>query len=167
MSDSVSNCFPCRKLIATHPDNYEYHDGLRASLRLESAASSTAAADSAALTAVYAALAAEHPESSACRRIPLDFLTGDAFAAAAEAHMRRFVCRGIPSLFADLRPLLADAGKAAALWAILEKLRVRRPNNCNVFQHLCCFGSVSTLCWYPEPVCRPADAAGGRGQGKL
>jgi peptide alpha-N-acetyltransferase len=57
------------------------------------------------LTQLYAQLAADYPRSSACRRIPLDFLRGAAFEAAADAYVRRYLLRGIPSLFMDLRPL--------------------------------------------------------------
>ena len=57
------------------------------------------------LTALYQELAAAFPRSSACRRIPLDFLTGPAFTAAADAYVRKYLQRGVPSLFRDLRPL--------------------------------------------------------------
>jgi N-alpha-acetyltransferase 15/16, NatA auxiliary subunit len=57
------------------------------------------------LVTLYGTLAAEFPTSSACRRIPLDFLRGDAFAAAADAYVRKYLTKGVPSLFNDLRPL--------------------------------------------------------------
>lgn len=34
---------------------------------------------------------------------------------AADSYVRRFISRGIPSLFSDLKPLYADSTKAAAL----------------------------------------------------
>ncbi len=58
-----------------------------------------------ALTALYTELAAEHPRSSACARIPLDFLQGEAFLTAADKYVRRFLEVGIPSLFSELKPL--------------------------------------------------------------
>lgn len=109
--------------MAINPDNHRYHFGLLAALRLAPAPAAgptgTAAGptdlvpDFSALTpeqrerlaAVYAELAAQHPHSAACRRLPLDFLEGEAFAAAAEPYVRRYLLKGIPSLFRDLRPL--------------------------------------------------------------
>ncbi|KAF8055089.1 NAA15 [Scenedesmus sp. PABB004] len=78
------------------------------------------AEERAALGALYEGLRADHPKSLACARIPLDFLEGDAFVCAADGYVRRFIERGVPSLFSDLRPLLADPAKAAALLALFE-----------------------------------------------
>ena len=69
---------------------------------------------------LYAALAAEHPKSPAVQRIPLDFTEGADFLAAADAFCRRYVVRGIPSLFSAVRPLYADPAKAAALGKLME-----------------------------------------------
>jgi peptide alpha-N-acetyltransferase len=46
--------------------------------------------------------------------------TGDEFVAAADGYVRRFISRGIPSLFSDLKPLYADAAKADALQGLFE-----------------------------------------------
>ncbi len=59
------------------------------------------------LARVYEELAGSYASSLACRRIPLDFLEGAAFAAAADAYARKFIRKGIPSLFIDLRSLYA------------------------------------------------------------
>lgn len=40
--------------------------------------------------------------------------------AAADAYVRRFIDRGIPSLFSNLKPLYADPAKAQALQALFE-----------------------------------------------
>jgi peptide alpha-N-acetyltransferase len=40
---------------------------------------------------------------------------GDQFTAAANAYCQKFLLRGIPSLFSDLKPLYADTTKAATL----------------------------------------------------
>ena len=42
--------------------------------------------------------------------------------AAAEGYVRRFLQKGIPSLFTDLKSLYADAAKAAALGQLFERL---------------------------------------------
>eukprot|EP00887_Chlorella_sp_A99_P007802 scaffold20.g7802.t1 len=124
-----------RRLLHVNIENYKYHDGLRAALALapvappgggaDAGAPAAAAADAAAaarLAAAYASLQAEFPRSLACRRLPLDFLSGDAFAAAADAYVRRPLSKGVPSLFSDLRPLYADPAKAAALAALFARL---------------------------------------------
>jgi len=65
----------------------------------------------------------QYPKSAACQRIPLDFKVGADFEAAAEQYVQRYVNKGIPSLFADLKPLYADADKAAALGRLFEGMR--------------------------------------------
>lgn len=45
---------------------------------------------------------------------------GSDFAAAADSYVRRYLLRGIPSLFSDLKPLYADSAKAAALQQLFE-----------------------------------------------
>lgn len=48
-----------------------------------------------------------------CSLVCADCLqTGDAFTAAADAYVRRFLQKGIPSLFTDLKSLYANAAKA-------------------------------------------------------
>lgn len=42
--------------------------------------------------------------------------------AAADAYVRRFLQKGIPSLFTDLKSLYADSAKAAALEQLFERL---------------------------------------------
>lgn len=50
----------------------------------------------------------------------LGLQTGDEFIAAADAYVRRFISRGIPSLFSDLKPLYVDTAKAQALQTLFE-----------------------------------------------
>jgi peptide alpha-N-acetyltransferase len=45
---------------------------------------------------------------------------GSDFVAAADSYVRRYLLRGIPSLFSDLKPLYVDAAKAAALQQLFE-----------------------------------------------
>ena len=64
----------CRKLLALNPNNYKYHNGLRAALQLQPDAQGRwTDQQRGLLTALYAELAEQHPSSSAIRRIPLDF----------------------------------------------------------------------------------------------
>lgn len=50
--------------------------------------------------------------------VPLQ--TGAEFVSAADGYVRRFISRGIPSLFSDLKPLYTDPAKADALQALFE-----------------------------------------------
>ena len=77
----------CRKLIGTNPDNYDYHRGLCAALQID--LSAPADADSKAARE-YVSWQELFPKSAACRRIPLDFLAGPAFATAVKAHITRW-----------------------------------------------------------------------------
>jgi peptide alpha-N-acetyltransferase len=45
---------------------------------------------------------------------------GEDFVAAADSYVRRYLLRGIPSLFSDLKPLYADSAKAAALQQLFD-----------------------------------------------
>jgi peptide alpha-N-acetyltransferase len=90
-----------RGLIAINTENYNYHAGLQAALKLPTAAAAAAGNGSAPaaaaangsassgseapglseeqrqrLTAVYVELQEQYPRSSAARRMPLDFLVG-------------------------------------------------------------------------------------------
>ena len=86
----------CRRLISINTENYKYHAGLQAALKLPEAAAvcggasaggeaAAAAAAAAAMTPeqrqrlceVYAELQGQHPHSVAMKRMPLDFLVGD------------------------------------------------------------------------------------------
>jgi peptide alpha-N-acetyltransferase len=111
-----------RGLLALNPDTHEYHDGLRAALGLGGDVAALPDAGVARLADEYAALSVTHPRSSAVRRLPLDFLRGDAFEAAAAAYIRPFLRKGVPALFSDLSPLYGPAGdsaKAASLGRVI------------------------------------------------
>lgn len=63
-----------RVLLRRNPDNYHYHEGLRAAKRLSPDASGAwTAQQRAELTMLYDTLAETNPRSSAAQRIPLDF----------------------------------------------------------------------------------------------
>jgi peptide alpha-N-acetyltransferase len=128
-----------RKLIALLPDNYEYHHGLCAALSLNNSNAPDAPLDAATVSRlrdVYTQLLTEYPDCAACKRIPLDFLRGADFAAAAKERIMYFVSRDIPSLFSDLKPLLRDPEKAEALWGIFENLLEESTSGQAVWLHL-------------------------------
>ncbi|KAG2502223.1 hypothetical protein HYH03_000709 [Edaphochlamys debaryana] len=113
-----------RALLEVNPNNYKMHDGLQEALGLRPDANGELTDEARAqLASVYGELQKQYPRSSACRRIPLDFLIGDNFVAAADAYLRGGLTRGVPSLFVDVRPLLAGPVKRVALQRLVEGYR--------------------------------------------
>ncbi|KAK9808522.1 hypothetical protein WJX73_004343 [Symbiochloris irregularis] len=112
-----------RELLAITPDNYRYHEGLRASMQVPVDSCAPLTGDQRSrLQSLYAELAETFPRSAAVRRIPLDFLEGQDFESAAETHAQHFLRREIPSLFSDIKPLYRDAAKQETLQLLLERL---------------------------------------------
>ena len=78
--------------------------------------------EAAASQALYAELQHTHPRSTVCRRLPLDFARdADHFRVAAKTYLLPPLRKGVPSLFADIKPLYVDRSKAAALGEIFEE----------------------------------------------
>lgn len=95
-----------RKAYFKPPDNLFIYCELQTALLLSPADDGSYTAEQVAqLTQLYIELRDTHPDSAACRRIPLDFTAGADFAAVADEYIRTYVTKGIPSLFSDLRPL--------------------------------------------------------------
>ncbi|MFQ6639059.1 hypothetical protein Gotur_015753, partial [Gossypium turneri] len=67
----------------------------------------------------YRALLAMNPDNY---RIPLDFLQGDKFCAAAANYIKPLLTKGVPSLFSDLSPLYDQPGKADILEQLILEL---------------------------------------------
>ena len=44
------------------------------------------------------------------------------FAAAADSFVRRYLSKGIPSLFIEMKPLYADPAKARALGEVMARI---------------------------------------------
>mmetsp|Transcript_2029 Transcript_2029/g.3159 ORF Transcript_2029/g.3159 Transcript_2029/m.3159 type:complete len:899 (+) Transcript_2029:210-2906(+) len=113
-----------RELLASNPDHYRWHAGLQAALDAQAGADQVlTATQRTTLSTLYADLMAAYPRSTACQRIPLDFLEESAFLAAADRYVRGYIRKGIPSLFMDLRPLYRDSSKAAAIGDLFESYR--------------------------------------------
>jgi len=118
-----------RKLLEINIENNKYHQGLLKTLSMENSADRN---NKARLLEIYRQLQENHPKSTACKRMPLDFLDctthdnnsnneGGGFMTAADAYVRPFLLKGVPSLFSDLKPLYADQQKAAVLNELFEK----------------------------------------------
>lgn len=78
------------------------------------------------LLTAYAELRTAHPRASAPRRLPLALVSADGadgarrFDGMFSAYALPLLRKGVPSLFADIRPLYADAAKAGRIGALLE-----------------------------------------------
>ena len=96
-----------RALLDRNPENRSYYDGLERSLDLsrEDRSSHDALLD------MYRSYADKSERIDAARRIPLDFLQGDAFKTAADHYLRRVFNKGIPSTFANIKALYTDSEK--------------------------------------------------------
>ena len=89
----------CRKLLALNPDNYRYHDGLREALQLQPDASGAwTDQQRRSLAALYDGLAKDHPQSSAAKRIPLDFKAGPPLRAQGVMGSATMLCPALSRL---------------------------------------------------------------------
>eukprot|EP00823_Brevimastigomonas_motovehiculus_P006153 TRINITY_DN4952_c0_g1_i1.p1 TRINITY_DN4952_c0_g1~~TRINITY_DN4952_c0_g1_i1.p1 ORF type:complete len:923 (+),score=218.40 TRINITY_DN4952_c0_g1_i1:51-2819(+) len=121
-----------RDLIDINPDNYAYHSGLQAAMNfaptspISSSFSSTSSSSSIVspslasdqvkgLVSLYEELAKKYPSASSVHRIPLDFLSDNAFVERADQYLKKALRKGIPSLFQDMRPLYKDPKKVKAI----------------------------------------------------
>ncbi|KAL3961537.1 hypothetical protein ACCO45_003060 [Purpureocillium lilacinum] len=96
---------------AEHPD---YYEKLAAALGISEE-------DHTARKAIYDEYVKKAPRSDAARRIPLDFLQGDAFKQAADDYLTLMLNKGVPSTFANLKHLYSDSSKKSTLKELAEK----------------------------------------------
>ncbi|KAL1098978.1 hypothetical protein V6Z11_D05G133900 [Gossypium hirsutum] len=111
-----------RALLAMNPDNYRYYEGLQKCFGLYSENGKYSSDEIDLLDALYKSLAEQFTWSSAVKRIPLDFLQGDKFCAAAANYIKPLLTKGVPSLFSDLSPLYDQPGKAEILEQLILEL---------------------------------------------
>jgi tetratricopeptide (TPR) repeat protein len=72
------------------------------------------------LVELYEEYASKSERRDAARRIPLDFLEGDAFREHADKYLRRMFKKGIPSTFANIKQLYADPAKKETIIELVE-----------------------------------------------
>ena len=108
-----------RFLLNENPENYRYHQGLRAARHLPRApeagsplTTSPTPTEMAKLDELYSELRAAHPKSAACALMRLTYSVGEAFDAALAAFAGPYLAKGIPSLFQTVRPTLGAPGSA-------------------------------------------------------
>lgn len=107
-----------RLLIKSNPENKRYISGLLALLDVSEGEASAKAVE------LFKGLQAEHPKSTAAKRLALIHATGDEFKTQATAYVKSALVKGVPSLFSDLKSLYADPAKQEALEYIVETFRL-------------------------------------------
>lgn len=103
------------ELLKRNPEQFGWHAGLQAAeLRTSMPTerwltAKVTPATEATLRDLYEDLQKRFPRSQACKRLPLDFARDPAyFASTFNEYVQPFVRKGVPSLFADLKPLCEE-----------------------------------------------------------
>lgn len=105
-----------RALLERNAENRLYYEGLEKSLGLSRESDDSQKE----LVALYQSYAEKSERIDAARRIPLDFLQGDAFRDAADAYLRRMFRKGVPSTFANVKALYSDSAKLQTIQKLVE-----------------------------------------------
>ncbi|KAG9253497.1 NMDA receptor-regulated protein 1-domain-containing protein [Emericellopsis atlantica] len=103
-----------RALIERNPDLQIYYEKLVEVLGISEDNTSER-------KAVYDEYASKFPRCDTAKRVPLDFLQGSEFRAAAEAYLTLMLNKGVPSTFANLKHLYADEFKKNTLRELAEE----------------------------------------------
>ena len=112
-----------RALLDRNAEHYAYYAGLEKALGL----SREKAEDREKLLQEFKTYADRSERIDAPRRLPLDFLEGEAFRAHAEEYLRRMFKKGVPSTFANLKQLYTDPAKKETIRELAEKLLAEEP----------------------------------------
>ena len=100
-----------RTLLDRNNEYRGYYDGLEKALGL----TRTKDADIEKLQELYESYAKKSERNDAPRRIPLEFLKGEAFKTAVDQYLRRMLNKGVPSTFPNIKSLYQDAEKKAVI----------------------------------------------------
>ncbi|KAL0260794.1 hypothetical protein SLS55_004485 [Diplodia seriata] len=100
-----------RELLERNAEYRAYYDGLEKSLGLDRSNSENVDK----LLEMYKSYADKNPRYDAPTRVPLDFLDGDKFRAAADGYLRRMLGKGVPSTFNNVKALYQDPAKKKAI----------------------------------------------------
>ncbi|RDW71923.1 putative NMDA receptor-regulated protein 1 [Coleophoma crateriformis] len=103
-----------RALLDRNSEHKAYYDGLVEVMDISST-------DLEARKAIYDEYAERFPRCDAARRLPLDFLEGNAFREVADKYIHRMLDKGVPSTFANLKHLYADSSKKEILPAVVQQ----------------------------------------------
>lgn len=105
-----------RALLDRNAEKRAYYAGLEKALGLDR----TKPEDQEKLREMYQAYADKSQRVDAARRIPLDFLQGDAFRKHADGYLRRMFTKGVPSTFANVKQLYSEPDKLSTIQALVE-----------------------------------------------
>lgn len=105
-----------RDLLKRNPERRDYYNGLEKSLGLDRAEED----DRKTLITMYEEWASQSERIDAARRIPLDFLEGDAFRQHADTYMKQMFKKGVTSTFANIKQLYSDPAKKATIQELVE-----------------------------------------------
>lgn len=111
-------------LMERNVENLAYHSGLQATYGLVEDGAPLEEAKEVELLELYNGMQKKFPRANACRRIPLDFCTGERFVTVADLYIRKKLRSGIPSLYSDLLPLYKNAAKVELLQKLEESMLV-------------------------------------------
>ncbi|KAF2745549.1 N-alpha-acetyltransferas-like protein 15 [Sporormia fimetaria CBS 119925] len=100
-----------RTLLDRNTERRAYYDGLEAALGLDRSDEGSIEK----LMEIYDFYAGKSERFDAPRRIPLDFLKGDAFRTAADKYLQRMLQKGVPSTFNNVKALYAGVDKKATI----------------------------------------------------
>jgi peptide alpha-N-acetyltransferase len=112
-----------RLLLSRNAERRDYYEALEKTLGLDH----SKAEDREKLLEMYNSFAEKSERIDAARRIPLDFLEGDAFRTHAEQYLRQMFKKGVPSTFANVKQLYSDPSKKQTLRELAESLLAEEP----------------------------------------
>lgn len=102
-----------RELIQINSEQNEYYAGLQRALGLAGPSFTSVQLEQ--LTSLYDELSSLYPKSDSIKRIPLQFLQGEAFASKLSDYLKNGIRKGIPSLFMSLKFIYNDNSKVKIL----------------------------------------------------
>ncbi|TGZ82228.1 N-terminal acetyltransferase A, auxiliary subunit [Ascodesmis nigricans] len=100
-------------LLDRNPERRAYYAGLEKAMGIDPSNRKAA-------KPIYDEYAEKYERCDAARRIPLDFLEGDDFKAAADSYLRAKLNKGVPSTFANIKALYADPAKREIIFSLVN-----------------------------------------------
>lgn len=116
-----------RALLERNAERRAYYDGLEKALGLDRNDSTSHQQ----LQDLYKSFADKSERIDAPRRIPLDFLQGDAFREAVDAYLTRVFRKGVPSTFANVKALYGDESKKQTIEELVLGYAAQEDNEAN------------------------------------
>lgn len=100
-------------LLERNPDSSAYYDGYIGAKGLKDGS----VVD---IQKAYDELAEKYPKADLPRRRMLDILSGDEFKQAADSYLQKFLRKGVPSTFANIKHLYTDQSKRDTVQELVE-----------------------------------------------